>query len=712
MIADAPTSDELLQAALEYARQGWAVFPCHTPINGVCDCSKGERCDSPGKHPWTRNGLSDATTEELTIRRWWRDRPVANIGLTVRDGYAIVDVDGEHGQHRLAEQDWHLVSTAVQSSGRGAHYVYRVRNRVHPRILIKESAEDAHDGVDLRGPGSYVVAAPSLHASGRCYEWAVPLSQVEVAPAWLEEVALKSGGSEVGERAPVDFGVVLAGLPEGSRKWELYRAAAKLRAADVPIDLAIMLAQQAAANCTPPLEAAEAERKVREAYSKYPPNASARDLPAGVTLLSHDSVMVEFETCRFVFSDLEKSGRELHAEMEVQNLLPGQPKEPYIQRLNLLSMSARDQCRREIEHVLGKGPEHQWTALFSRAITKAQHAFLNVDRSIRTSDLEPPDELGFVIPDICVEDGFSILFGEGSAGKTWLLMKMALAVSRGDPFLGRPTQQRNVLYFDCETGKRTYSLRMRRICEGDGLSLEDAANVRFWHAEGVPFEDQVDAIKRCCEENQIGFICLDHIAAACSGDANEQSVASRFARAVGKVGLPVMALAHITGADMKNPESVNKPFGSIYWHNNARRTIFVLRRQEDESAVADLGLYPKKINDGWRPAPFGARIKFVDPSGPITLEAETLHEMGGVLNRVRGAEHAIADIMTRPLTVSEIAEQTGFSERHVKRTLSDHPQTFVTVSGSDVGGRANAKLWAKVSHDQKQWWQDKDELPF
>src|SRR6185369_14929449 len=124
-------------------------------------------------------------------------------------------------------------------------------------------------------------------------------------------------------------------------------------AADVPMDLAIMLAQQAAERCVPVLEAKEAERKVREAYAKYPPNASAQDLPAGVTLLSHDSVMVEFETCRFVFSDLEKSGRELHAEMEVRNLLPGTPQEPYTLRLNLLSMSARDSARREIEHVLG-----------------------------------------------------------------------------------------------------------------------------------------------------------------------------------------------------------------------------------------------------------------------------------------------------------------------------------------------------------------------
>lgn len=712
MLADVPTTDELLQAALEYARQGLAVFPCHTPINGVCDCAGGERCDSPGKHPRTRKGLLEATVDELQIRRWWKQWQIANIGLAIPEGYVVVDVDGEYGQRRLDAEGKRLATTAVQTSGRGAHYVYRTRARVHSRNLIEASAKGAHDGVDLKGPGGYIMAAPSLHASGRVYEWPVPLSQIEVAPAWLEAISQETGGAQLGERLPVDFALVLGGLPEGQRKWELYRAACKLRAADVPLDLAVMLAQQAASMCQPPLDAREAERKVREAYSKFGPNAEPKDLPAGVTLLAHDSVMVEFEACRFVFSDLEKSGRELHAKMEVKNLLPGAPREPYVQSLNLLSVSSRDQCRREIEHVLGKGPDHQWTALLSRAVTKAQDAYLSVDRSVRMSEMEPPAELGFVVPDLCVEDGFSILFGEGSGGKTWLLMKMALAVSRGDPFLGRPTVATNVLYVDCETGKRTASYRMRRLCEGEGLTLAAAGGVHFWHTQGVPFEDQIEAIKRCCEENEIGFICLDHIAAACSGDANEQSVATRFARAHGKLGIPMMALAHITGADMKNPESVNKPFGSIFWHNLSRRTVFVLRQQDDESSVADLGLYPKKVNDGRRPAPFGARITFDDPSGPVVIDAEPLHSMGGAIQRVRGAEHAISDALSLPKTVTELADATGLSERHIKRTLADHPRLFVMVSGADVGGRGNAKKWARVASDQKYHWQDRDELPF
>jgi hypothetical protein len=696
MIDAAPTSDELLQAALEYARSGWAVFPCHSTINGRCDCTKGPDCTDAGKHPWTKNGLSDASTDELQIRRWWKARPLANIGLPIREGYVAVDVDGEHGYAGLKERGWSLGTTSVQSSGRGAHYFYRTRDRIAPRSkLIDDSVKGAHDGVDLRGPGSYVIAAPSLHPSGRVYTWSVPLTQVEVAPAWLEEVGKQSGGTQVGERSPVDFEAVLRGLPEGQRKWEIYRAACKLRAADVPEDLAVMLAEQAAANCTPPLEPKEAERKVREAYKKYPPNAVPGDMPAGVTLLGHDSVMVEFETARFVFSEMEKNGRELRAEMEVTSLLPGTPKEPYTQALNLLSVTSRDQCRREIEHVLGKGPDHQWTTLISRAVTKAKDALLSVDRSVSTADLVAPDALEFLIPDLCVADGINILFGTGSGGKTWLLMKAALAVARGGLFLGRQCKQANVLYVDCETGASTYAYRMRRLCAGEGVTLEDARNIRFWNGKGVPFSDQVPAIRKVCEENEIGLICLDHIAAACGGDANEQSVATQLANGVGKIGLPVLALAHITGADMRNPEAVDKPFGSIFWHNNARRTTFVLRQQEAESSVAELGLYPKKVNDGRWPAPYSARIVFDDPAGPVVVEAADLRS-NTVLTAAGGVQHLIWNALTAPMTVKQIAEATNRTERYIKGILTAHPRMFTEVSGNASGGRNREKMWARV----------------
>ena len=55
----------LLQAALDYAARGLAVFP-------VLPMSKAPAC---------RRGFKDATTNPATIRRWWLAQTDYNIGI-------------------------------------------------------------------------------------------------------------------------------------------------------------------------------------------------------------------------------------------------------------------------------------------------------------------------------------------------------------------------------------------------------------------------------------------------------------------------------------------------------------------------------------------------------------------------------------------------------------------------------------------------------
>src|SRR5262245_25780630 len=94
---NATTGNALLDAALAYAARGWLVFPCHTPMSDGCSCRRN--CGRIGKHPRTRNGLKDATTDETTIRRWWTMWPQANIGIATGavSGLVVLDEDSYKG---------------------------------------------------------------------------------------------------------------------------------------------------------------------------------------------------------------------------------------------------------------------------------------------------------------------------------------------------------------------------------------------------------------------------------------------------------------------------------------------------------------------------------------------------------------------------------------------------------------------------------------
>src|SRR5688500_18269260 len=97
--------NRILEIALTYAARGWRVFPLHFVMpNDACSCSKGAACPEKarGKHPRTKHGHNDATTDEKTIRQWWSQWPNANIGIRTGEvsNLLVVDIDPRNGGDR------------------------------------------------------------------------------------------------------------------------------------------------------------------------------------------------------------------------------------------------------------------------------------------------------------------------------------------------------------------------------------------------------------------------------------------------------------------------------------------------------------------------------------------------------------------------------------------------------------------------------------
>ena len=182
-----------LEAALNYAKEGWAVVPLHTVVGDMCSCKK-EQCKTPGKHPRTNHGHKDATKDQKQIRRWWNRWPDSNIGLLTGEvsGRVVLDVDikkGKKGDQSLAElEEEHgpLPNTCTsQTCSGGWHYIFKA-----PANVGKKK-QGFREGLDFMANGGYIVAPPSTIASAS-YQWITDAPEAE-CPEWLLQVVYEEG---------------------------------------------------------------------------------------------------------------------------------------------------------------------------------------------------------------------------------------------------------------------------------------------------------------------------------------------------------------------------------------------------------------------------------------------------------------------------------------------------------------------------------------
>ncbi len=168
---------KVLEAALTYIKSDWHVIPLHSVVARGCSCGK-TACKSPGKHPRTKNGLKDASTDEDRIRSWWKRWPDANVGIVTGaiSGIWVLDIDPRNGGDVSLEGLGDVRADVEQETGgRGSHLVFEHNGTPIP------TKNGVLPGIDVKGDGGYIVAPPSNHISGGAYTWLAEADPTEGA---------------------------------------------------------------------------------------------------------------------------------------------------------------------------------------------------------------------------------------------------------------------------------------------------------------------------------------------------------------------------------------------------------------------------------------------------------------------------------------------------------------------------------------------------
>ena len=157
----------------------------------------------PGeKRPPMSQWQDKASNDIHVVNDWWTSQ-YSGYGIGIATGQTkhgrifVLDVDdreeykGSDTLHDLQEKYGQLPETVTAITGTGGQHLYfycdeDIRNDAGSRLGV---------GLDIRGTGGQVLAAPTIHPNGRTYQWEHGLSPHERKPAkapdWLVKLLTK-----------------------------------------------------------------------------------------------------------------------------------------------------------------------------------------------------------------------------------------------------------------------------------------------------------------------------------------------------------------------------------------------------------------------------------------------------------------------------------------------------------------------------------------
>jgi len=243
-----------MQEIEHLAQRGWRLLPC---------AARGKAALLTG---WPAKASSDL----VSVRGWAAQFPDCNWGVATGPGSRVfvLDVDGEAGRASLAAleaQHAPLPVTLTSITGRADGGEHRWFNYPDGRE-VRSSTGTLAEGLDVQAAGKLVIVPPSIHPSGRAYQWVESEQPIADAPSWLLD--LLSGNSRANsnpQSARIRF------LVEGQRNDTLFRFGCAMRRRGATQEqIERRLLQKNDAECKPPL-AADEVRRISASAARYDP---------------------------------------------------------------------------------------------------------------------------------------------------------------------------------------------------------------------------------------------------------------------------------------------------------------------------------------------------------------------------------------------------------------------------------------------------------
>jgi AAA domain/Bifunctional DNA primase/polymerase, N-terminal len=495
-----------------YRTLGWQVVPSVSP-----------RSNKQWKRPLVEwRPLQHELVPDLTFARWYGENGdylnEQNIGIITGQASKIVVIDLDVQKHPEAQLWWlqmrdkqktaQEITTVWQKTGGGGfQHLFRI-----PDGWTAPTCKTSI-GVDIRGQGGFAVIAPSLHESGKHYEWGTNAGpheiEMAVMPEWLcEEIDALAAqyGAGTGSNTPAtktatpvhsvsDFGQIVDGREDYMTKF-VWGWIVNLRREAPMINDAFMNTQ-----CNEAFQSYQTLVKSRLPYDGTNTNADLLEMEGrGITAFR--------QKWQYAVKQWEDKVADHARQDPPKKKDDNRPFDPTAIRFDP-----------ETGEIIGEYPNHDLSI---------DDEFSPPKESADSFRLIPASQLvdepvKWLIKDLLPALSLSSLYGKPGTYKTFVALYMASHIALGLRVFGRDTEQGDVVYIAGEGGaglkKRYDALRKRH-------NLPDVHNLYFLKRQ-LNLRSKMDDLARLIKEiksNNIKpkLIVIDTLARAFSG-GNENS---------------------------------------------------------------------------------------------------------------------------------------------------------------------------------------------
>jgi hypothetical protein len=491
-------------------------------------------------------------------------------------------------------------------------------------------------GVDIRGQGGFAMLPPSRHESGQSYEWLKGYEpwtiDIPEAPEWLieaiDELLSQFAKVERGERtdspatATDSFGQIVDGREDymtrliWARVVHLYRV-------------------------SPFISDADAEREMREAFTKYDQSVKSRLFEPG--------------TPNHIL--LEREGRGASLFFQKWTIAMGQ----WNDRVKEAAAVPAPEKKSELvaKEATGDG-----------GALKLTQPSVDLYETLSIRNIKALPDTKYLVEGIVSENSLLLIFGPPGCGKTFISLGMALSIAAGLPeWWGRKINKHGPVVLLSSEGVADLKLRIMAWEKETGISVDDIPFYLIRQTINFMSGADIDKLMRTVQDitDRLGeppvLINVDTISRVLPGaDENLQKDMTLFISACDRVrevfGSTVSGVHHTS-------RNGNLRGSTVF--DGAADAILSITREEG----SDIGeMTAKKIKsapDGWKQSFRLKKVEIGDIKGSTSLYAEPAAEDAAGDNKPSWPSKMVCQQILDAMGEAWMAKRPWSNHYHAKR---------------------------------------------